>query len=56
MVTNMLREGVSSIIEKRFLKASNTYLDKFDLNKEIYWVLVDANILYAGIMENFFYR
>ena len=54
MVENMIRGGVSSVFEKRYLKANNPYLQSFDPNKEeTYGVLVDANNLYGGIMEKF---
>ena len=52
MVENMIRGGVSSVYEKRYLKCNNKYLDNYDPTQdETYGLLVDANNLYGGIME-----
>ena len=54
MAENLIRGGVSSIFSKRLATMNNSYLDSFDDSKAIsYGLLLDANNLYGGIMQNF---
>ena len=49
---NVIRGGVASIFFNRFFKANMRYMKGFNANEKInFGLLIDANILYGGVME-----
>ena len=54
MVEGLIRGGVSSIYNKRLAVANNKYLPNFNPKApSTFIVMIDANNLYGGVMENF---
>ena len=55
MAANMVRTGVASIFPKNFFKAHKKYMEDFIVDeKSSFVLLIDANNLYAGVMEKLF--
>ena len=50
LVENMMREGVSSIYGQRLFQANNCHLLNFYAST--YALMLDANHLYSGVMQN----
>ena len=54
MVEAVVRGGVASVFDKKLFKANNRYVADHKYNDySTYGVLLDANVLYGGIIENF---
>ena len=54
MVENLIRGGINSVYSKRFAVANNNYLGNFYAQKpSAFIIMIDANNLYGGVMENF---
>ena len=54
MADNLIRGDVSSVLSKRLARMNKKYLKGFDETKAgTYGLLVNANILYGGILQKF---